>query len=259
MIRNLTVGKEDTDMSMMEAVSSVFRNFANFNGRARRSEYWFYYLFNFLLGFVLGLLSFFTLGATTILVFVYSLVVLIPGLAVTCRRLHDIGRSGAYQLFYLIPVVGWVFMLIWTIQDSTPGPNMYGPDPKAGYRMYAGPQTYRAPAQNGGRIPAQNSNRVPALRAENGAFSGKSFLVQGKLTMGRAMENMVVFPSSDAKVSRMHCEFTSSGGRLYVRDLGSSNGTIVNGSYRLLNGQSMELKTGDRISIGSQSETFTVI
>ena len=122
-------------MEFKEAILTVFNNYANFSGRSRRSEYWYFALFT---GVVSGALSsirqafgdgaigtFFGLVAG-----LFSLVVLVPGLAVAWRRLHDTGRSGGYWFFVLIPIVGWIIVLVWLAQDSQPGVNQYGPNPK---------------------------------------------------------------------------------------------------------------------------------
>lgn len=121
-------------MSFKQAVSSVFRNYANFSGRARRSEYWYFVLFNLIVGVVLGIIDA-ILGENSLLATaisgVYSLAVLLPSLAVCWRRLHDIGKSGAWWLLVFVPLVGALILVIWFAKDTQPGENQYGPDPKA--------------------------------------------------------------------------------------------------------------------------------
>lgn len=102
-------------------------NYANFNGRARRMEYWMFFLINFLIGIGIGIVEY-ILG-TNFLGIVYSLIVLIPGIAVAVRRLHDTGRSGWFLLLTLIPIVGLI-VLVFMFTDGTPGENEYGPNPK---------------------------------------------------------------------------------------------------------------------------------
>lgn len=125
-------------MSFGEAVSSVFRNYATFSGRARRSEYWYFTLFNVLVMFVFSLLTAIVGDSAfssilKILNGLYSLAVIIPGLAVCWRRLHDIGKSGGYYFIVLVPIVGFILLIVWFCQDSQPGVNMYGPNPKEKY------------------------------------------------------------------------------------------------------------------------------
>lgn len=107
----------------------VLKNYANFNGRARRTEYWMFVLFNAIIGITLSVLSNFV-SAISILYIIYSFAVLVPGIAVTTRRLHDIGKSGWMQLFILIPIVGGILLLVWTCTEGTHGDNLYGADPK---------------------------------------------------------------------------------------------------------------------------------
>ena len=133
-------------MNLKEAVTSVFTKYATFNGRARRSEYWYFVLFNFVVSAVLGVLAN-AIGVASTLSNLYSLAVLIPGLAVAWRRLHDIGKPGYCYFIFLIPIVGWILFLVWMCKDSQPGDNKYGPNPKSvydGFTATAG-GTYTAP------------------------------------------------------------------------------------------------------------------
>jgi uncharacterized membrane protein YhaH (DUF805 family) len=113
----------------------VLKQFADFSGRARRKEYWMFALFNMIfiivamiLDNVLGL----TVGGLPygLFYFLYALVILIPGLAVSVRRLHDIGKSGWMILISLIPIVGGIWLLVLMLTDSNPGDNEYGVNPK---------------------------------------------------------------------------------------------------------------------------------
>ena len=116
-------------MTFTQAVQSVFSQYATFSGRARRSEYWFFVLFNYVISAALGFLGRY-MFLFSILSGLYSLAVLIPSLAVTWRRLHDIGKGGGWYFFILVPLVGWIFLLVWLCRDSQPGQNAYGPNPK---------------------------------------------------------------------------------------------------------------------------------
>ena len=102
--------------------------YAQFNGRARRSEFWYFALFNFLIAAGLGIIDVF--AETMVLNGLYSLAVLIPSLAVGVRRLHDTGKSGLWILIAFVPVVGTLILLIFLVQDSQPFENKYGPNPK---------------------------------------------------------------------------------------------------------------------------------
>lgn len=107
--------QQPKSMDFGEAIKVCFNKFADFNGRARRSEFWWFQLFAYLVSSV-------TCG-------IGGLVLLIPLLAVTSRRLHDTGHSGWWQLIQLVPF-GVILIIIWGVQDSDPGPNEYGPNPK---------------------------------------------------------------------------------------------------------------------------------
>ncbi|KRD11530.1 hypothetical protein ASE21_07425 [Flavobacterium sp. Root901] len=118
----------------------VFENYANFKGRARRSEYWYYALANALISFAL-LIAGAILGglfgdAVTGLIIGYALfalytfATLLPSLGVIVRRLHDIGKSGWFYFVALIPFVGGIWILILLCTEGEYGPNQYGPDPK---------------------------------------------------------------------------------------------------------------------------------
>lgn len=124
-------------MSFSESIQSVLSKYATFSGRARRSEYWYFVLLGVLIGIVFGALIRFVGGEKSMLGSLLSgleslvaLALLIPSLAVIWRRLHDIGKSGATFFFILIPLVGQILLLIWLCQDSQPGENQYGPNPK---------------------------------------------------------------------------------------------------------------------------------
>jgi uncharacterized membrane protein YhaH (DUF805 family) len=116
----------------------AFKQYATFAGRARRTAFWMFVLFNFIINTILNIIQRAT-GNTAVLVIssLYGLAVLIPSIAVTVRRLHDIGRSGGWWWLVLIPIVGWIILIVWCAQDSQPGPNQYGPNPK---QIDAGPE-----------------------------------------------------------------------------------------------------------------------
>ena len=126
-----TIKKEKKIMGFGEAIQSVFSKYATFSGRARRSEYWYFVLLQVIVTAVLnGLYSATESVAFSAILVLFDLALLVPSLAVCWRRLHDIGRSGAYYFFVLIPLVGWILLLVWMCQDSQPGENQYGPNPK---------------------------------------------------------------------------------------------------------------------------------
>ncbi len=121
----------------MEWYLKVLRQYADFEGRARRKEYWMFVLFNLVISFVLGFVDGMVglkvgEAGVGVLSTLYSLAVLVPGIAVSVRRLHDIGKSGWMLLVAFIPCLGALILLFWVIKEGDKGPNAYGSDPKAG-------------------------------------------------------------------------------------------------------------------------------
>ncbi|PWK76550.1 uncharacterized membrane protein YhaH (DUF805 family) [Mucilaginibacter oryzae] len=118
----------------------VLKNYALFSGRARRSEYWYFALFNVIFSMILSFVGVFL--KFPLLSNIYSLAILIPSIAVGVRRMHDVGKSG---WFILIPI----YNLILACTDGTPGENQYGPDPKNrtgfGAGDYERPVNYNSP------------------------------------------------------------------------------------------------------------------
>jgi len=108
---------------------TVLKKYAVFSGRARRKEYWMFVLFNVIIGFVLGFIEGLA-GGPGVLGGIYGLAVLIPGVAVSVRRLQDTNRSGWWLLIGLVPLIGSIVLLVFMIQDGQPGENQYGPNPK---------------------------------------------------------------------------------------------------------------------------------
>lgn len=108
---------------------ALVANYCNFNGRSSRSEYWWYTLFAFILNFVVTLLLHSSPNALNVVSSIIGLALLLPGLGLSVRRLHDIGRSGWWVLINLVPIVGWIIFIVWMCQASQPTPNMYGPIP----------------------------------------------------------------------------------------------------------------------------------
>ena len=119
----------------MDWYFEVLRKYAVFSGRARRKEYWLFTLFNLLamlvLSFIDGMIGMYSIEAGVgLLSGIYALGILVPSLAVTVRRLHDTSRTGWWILIAFIPLIGALVLLVFTVLDSTPGNNKYGPDPK---------------------------------------------------------------------------------------------------------------------------------
>ena len=98
-------------MTFGESIKTCFSKYADFTGRASRSEYWWWFLFVLLATVATSIVS-------EKLSALFSLAVMLPGLAVGARRLHDIDKSGWFQLLYLIPVIGWIIVVYWAVQEG---------------------------------------------------------------------------------------------------------------------------------------------
>ncbi len=121
-------------MSFGAAIGSFFSKYATFSGRARRSEFWYAILFTTLVSAVIGLIW----PSTTLVLDgmsfqqsslpsnLWQLAIFVPSIALSVRRLHDVGRKGTYYLFVLLPIVGWIMLFIQLVKDSQPGANAFG-------------------------------------------------------------------------------------------------------------------------------------
>jgi uncharacterized membrane protein YhaH (DUF805 family) len=117
-------------MGFVDAIKSGFSNYVNFAGRASRSEYWYWVLF-----VILATIAASAVDAVLGINLIYPIVALalfLPGLAVSVRRLHDLDKSGWFVLIGLIPLVGFIILIVWFCTKGTPGPNRFGPDPLGG-------------------------------------------------------------------------------------------------------------------------------
>lgn len=119
----------------MNSYIETLKKYAVFDGRAGRKEYWLFVLFNIIIAVVLNAVDRMT-GTYSgdygmgLLGGIYSLAVLLPGIGVSIRRLHDTDRSGWWLLLVFIPIVGGLVLLVFMILDGTPGTNRFGPNPK---------------------------------------------------------------------------------------------------------------------------------
>lgn len=163
-----------------QAISLCFSNYANFSGRASRSEYWFFFLFNMIISTVVSSISgVFTMispeaGMVINLVsVVYGIASFIPGIAITIRRLHDTGKSGSYWFLGFIPIVGTILLYVQLARDSE-WDNQWGPgNPENAHPpMYGSPynNTYNNPYYNPYYNPSPNGGYNPYQNNMNGNY-----------------------------------------------------------------------------------------
>ena len=116
----------------MHYYTDVLKKYAVFTGRARRQEFWMFFLCNLAVAVAVLLIDI-AVGAGMILYCVYALAVAVPTIALAVRRLHDIGKSGWWYFVVLIPIAGFVWLVVLMATEGQPHANDYGPSPKAAH------------------------------------------------------------------------------------------------------------------------------
>jgi uncharacterized membrane protein YhaH (DUF805 family) len=123
----------DPPQGFTSSVANCLRNYLVFRGRATRAEFWWFLLFSILCSGLAAPLNYALFGESSGLVTgIVDGALACPGLAVQVRRLHDLDRSGWWYWMALVPIVGWILLLVWNCKRGTPGPNSYGDDPLGG-------------------------------------------------------------------------------------------------------------------------------
>ena len=121
-------------MSMVDAYKAMWKNYAKFSGRARRSEYWWVILAQTLISTAFSLINMVAgdsaLAVANVVISVYGLATLIPMISLAVRRLHDIEKSGWWYLLNCIPCIGSIILIVFFCKEGTAGSNRYGDDPK---------------------------------------------------------------------------------------------------------------------------------
>lgn len=122
-------------MTFGQSISTCFSKYCTFSGRASRSEYWWWFLFSFIIGCLFGIPSSITAvnhsasSGLPIISYIVSLALFLPSLGVLFRRLHDTGKSGWWWLIGFIPAVGTIILIVFLAMPSQPVTNDYGPVP----------------------------------------------------------------------------------------------------------------------------------
>lgn len=239
-------------MNFMDAVEHVFTNYARFEGRARRSEFWYFQLFQFIVLFGLILFSF--TGFLAVLLPIFLLGSFIPNLAVSWRRFHDVGRSGWWYFIIYVPVVGLILMIIWLTQDSQPGNNQYGPNPKGigsagAYGRYTG--------GSAGSLPGQGHLAVQCVA---GPLQGQTYPIRGnEIVFGRESLCAVRMPEGTPGISRRHACIRWQQGMPMLIDLGSSYGTYLADGKQLPPNYPEPVAAGTRFYLGNRGNMFQII
>lgn len=232
------------------------RRYAEFSGRSRRLEYWMFTLmqaivYALLLGWAIFSGAFLESGVHAVIVLLIGwwLVMLVPTLAVIVRRFHDQELSGWFLLFYLLPWIGGIVIFVFMCLPGTSGSNRYGDNPKAEESVASGSRSFET-----GRLSnplVQNLNisgfdgRGHVIRY---ALAPENFALQDfELKIGRSPASNLVI--DDATVSRNHAEIMLLEDGFYIRDLGSTNGTCING-VKLTPFEASKICSGDSLTFG---------
>ena len=236
-----------SSVSFGQAIVRVFSNYANFQGRARRSEYWYFVLFYGIVMLCLSLLA--LIPGAVLLTVIFWLGTVVPNLAVSWRRLHDTGRSGAWVFLSLVPLVGVLILILWMAEDSQPGTNPFGPNPKGA----------QAPAarHEGRNIPQRAAVQVHCI---NGPMQGQTFSLgpQG-LWFGRDAACAVRFPDGTPGISRVHCRLGWDRGVPVLVDLNSRFGTFLVSGKQLPPNYPEAVSPGARFYLGNPGNLFQII
>lgn len=232
-------------MSFSDAIGRVFSNYANFNGRARRSEFWYFILFYWGVLLALSLLA--VLLPVAFLIPMFTLATAVPSLSVCWRRLHDVGRSGLWFFLSFLPMVGTILLIVWLAEDSQPGPNQYGPNPK----------DVAGPVLPDSRRRAHAAG--VAVRCLLGPMQGQTFPVGGGILFGRDAACHVRFPDGTPGVSARHCCLRRDNGVLTLADLGSRHGTFLADGRQLPPNYPTPVAAGTRFYLGSTGIQFQIM
>lgn len=117
----------------MRYYMEALNNYANFSGRATRSEYWVFLIINSVFAWILALLDYaifvnlLNLPGLRVFSGIYGLALFIPSIAIVVRRLHDIGKKGTWYFIVLIPLIGWIWFIVLMCMASEEKTNKYGP------------------------------------------------------------------------------------------------------------------------------------
>lgn len=138
-------------MTFGQSIKTCFSKYVTFSGRAQRSEFWWWVLFVFVADILLSWIDIALFGTievgagsiaglteTPVLSGLFGLAVFLPGLAVAVRRLHDLDKSGWWVLIWLIPIIGWIILIVWYATEGTRGPNRFGADPLGNDEGFSG-------------------------------------------------------------------------------------------------------------------------
>ena len=224
-------------MTFTDALRSGLKNYANFSGRARRSEYWYLVLFFALISLLCVVPGLFPL------VVLFWLAAMIPLMSCSVRRLHDTGRGGMYLLLALLPIPGAIVLIVWCCQDGDPGANRYGPSPKL---------------SRGGGMPSDGPAQL-YVQCLSGPLQGQMYPVRSRLVFGRNQSCNVRMPDGTPGLSGMHCALRATRDGAMLEDLNSTHGTFFADGRRLPPNYPEPIAVGMRFYLGSPQLLFRLV
>jgi uncharacterized membrane protein YhaH (DUF805 family) len=219
---------------------AIGSNYANFNGRATRQEYWMFALFDLLI-----IVFLFMIDDSTVLYTIYTIALIIPRYALLVRRLHDINKSGWFTLVGIIPVVGWLILLVFASFESYPNENEYGENIESLKNeelinniasILSEEETVKEedilePLVAFDEIPVKALEKELEsinLNVISGTKTGSFYSVHSRSRIGRAPDNDIVL--NENTVSSYHAEIKIQNNNFIIMDLNSTNGTKVDGN-----------------------------
>ena len=120
-------------MNTFNFYKDAFKNYVNFEGRASKSQYWYFGMWNPIVSIVISIVLNIILHGNAVYVsWVYDLIIFLPAISISVRRLHDIGKSGWWNLIIFIPLIGVIVLVVFALMSSEPGTNKYGANPNEG-------------------------------------------------------------------------------------------------------------------------------
>jgi len=241
---------------------SVLKKYMVFNGRASRSEYWYFMLFYQIITIVLSIINQLIIQTenstliiiSSLIVLAYILGFLLPALGVTIRRLHDINKSGWWMLVSIIPIIGFLILIYFLVQKGTDGENQYGKNPIINDDKEDIPSQEQ---QSQTITPQKTTKKVLSCKLYflKGEFEGSDITLNTNepLTIGRD-PNQSSLIVNDTQISSTHLKLTLKEDELYIQDLNSTNG-----SFYFDGNSKQKIEQGETISIGKESSGIVII
>lgn len=257
-------------LKFMEAIKVCFNKYADFTGRASRSEYWWFTLFCYLISLIADFIDVYLLyGAIDELGFfglITAFICMIPSISVAIRRLHDVNRSG-WSWLWAFTIIGVIPVLYWSVKAGDDGKNYYGVNPlkkrknnnvvgaEASISKFADKEKIDAIENEDlsedfedtemSEIKEASTDESMYLEFQNGSLNGQRIMIFKSTTIGRSSENDIVLNNN--KISGAHCKLSIQKNEFFIEDLKSTNGTFVNGNKI----SKSKIKRGDELKLSS--------